>query len=188
MFAPDRIRGEGLDAMQEADLKRMIREVPGFPRPGINFYDLTPVFRDPRAFRAVVLRLVERFKDEQPDAIAGIEARGLIVASAMAHELEVGLVLLRKPGKLPWETEAEEYALEYGTGKLEVHRDAITRGERVLVVDDLLATGGTAAAAGRLVERLGGLVLAYAFLVELAFLGGRKVLEPASVFSLIQYP
>jgi len=170
-----------------SELKRIIREVPDFPRPGINFYDLTPLFRNRRAFSTVVDRIAERYRGDPLDAIAGIEARGFVLAAAVARDLELGIVLLRKPGRLPWETEAEEYALEYGKARLEIHKDAVGPGERVLVVDDVLATGGTAAAAGRLVERLGGHVAGYAFLVELGFLGGRKSLGEADVFSLIQY-
>ncbi len=173
--------------MQASDLRRIIREIPDFPRPGINFYDLTPVFRDAKAFATVVDRLVERYRGVRIDAIAGIEARGFLVAGAVARGLGRGVVLVRKPGKLPGMTEGEPYVLEYGTGRVEVHRDALSPGERVLVVDDLLATGGTAAAAGRLVERLGGLVEGYAFLVELSFLEGRRKLGDASVFSLVQY-
>lgn len=173
--------------MRVSELKRIIREIPDFPRPGINFYDLTPLFRDRQAFAAVVDRIAERYRGDRLDAIAGVEARGFLLAAAVARDLHLGVVLLRKPGKLPWQKEEEEYDLEYGRAKLEVHRDAIASGEQVLVVDDLLATGGTAAAAGRLIERLGGRVAGYAFLVELAFLGGRRALGETDVFSLIQY-
>jgi adenine phosphoribosyltransferase len=170
-----------------SELKKIIREVPDFPKPGINFYDLTPVFRNATAFKTAADRMVSRFRGERLDAVAGIEARGFVLASVVAYELGLGMVLLRKPGKLPWETEADEYTLEYGTARLEVHRDAVAKGQSVLIVDDLLATGGTAAAAARLVERLGGIVHGYAFLVELGFLGGRKKLLPDNVFSLVQY-
>lgn len=173
--------------MLVADLKKTIREVPDFPKPGITFYDVSTLFRNAEAFRSVVVRLVERYRGEKLDALAGIEARGFVLAAAMAYELGVGMVLVRKAGKLPCETEPEEYALEYGKARVEVHRDAVGPGQRVLVVDDLLATGGTAAAAGRIVQRLGGRVDGYAFLVELAFLGGRKQLASENVFSLIQY-
>ncbi len=173
--------------MLVSDLKRTIREVPGFPKAGINFYDVSTLFRHPTAFRSAVDRMLERYRGEKLDALAGIEARGFVLASAMAYELGAGLVLFRRPGKLPCETEREEYALEYGTGQLEVHRDAVAPGQRVLIVDDVLATGGTAAAAGRIVERLGGRVEGYAFLVELLFLSGRKRLASENVFSLIQY-
>ena len=173
--------------MQASDLKRIIREIPDFPKPGINFYDLTPLFRDARAFAAVVDRLVERYRGVRIDAIAGVESRGFLLAGAVARGLDLGVVLVRKAGKLPGKTEAEPYALEYGTGQVEVHRDAVSPGERVLVLDDLLATGGTAGAAGRLVERLGGVVEGYAFLVELSCLSGRGRLGDANVFSLIHY-
>ena len=174
--------------MLVADLKRIIREIPDHPKPGILFYDLTPVFRHPDALRAVVSRMVERFRGEPIDVVCGIEARGFVLAAPVALGLGVGLALVRKVGKLPWETEAEHYALEYGTGTLEMHRDAVSTGQRVLVVDDLLATGGTAQATGRLVHRLGGTVQGYAFLVELGFLDGRAPLgDDASVFSLVRY-
>jgi adenine phosphoribosyltransferase len=173
--------------MLVADLKKIIREVPDFPKPGINFYDLTTLFRSAEAFRTATDKMIERYRGEKIDAIVGIEARGFVVASAMAHDLGLGLVLIRKPAKLPAEVEGEEYALEYGTGRIEVHRDAVASGQRVLIVDDLLATGGTAAAAGRLVERLGGSVEGFAFMVELGFLNGRRMLGAAPVFSLIQY-
>jgi adenine phosphoribosyltransferase len=169
------------------DLKKTIREVPDFPKPGINFYDLSTLFRNPEAFRATVDRMVERYRGERLDGLAGIEARGFILAGAMALALDVGLVLLRKPGKLPSETESEDYALEYGTASLEVHKDAVSEGQRVLIVDDLLATGGTGVAAQRLLRRLGARIEGFAFIVELGFLKGREKLEGTNVFSLLQY-
>ena len=174
--------------MLVSELKRTIREVPDFPKPGINFYDVSTLFRNAEAFRAAVDRMLQRYRGEKLDALAGIEARGFVLASTMAYQLDTGLVLLRKPGKLPAETAGEEYTLEYGQARIEVHADAIETGQRILIVDDVLATGGTAAAAGRLVERLGGKVEGYAFMVELGFLDGRKKLgERANVFSLIHY-
>ncbi len=173
--------------MLVGDLKKHIREIPDFPKPGITFYDVTTVFRHPEAYRSVVTRMAERYRGVKVDAVAGIEARGFVLGAAIALELGTGLVLIRKPGKLPWEREAEDYTLEYGTGRIEVHRDAVGPGQRVLVVDDLLATGGTAAAAGRLIERLGGTLEGFAFMVELGFLEGRKQLGSAGVFSLVQY-
>ena len=170
-----------------ADLKKSIREVPDFPKPGINFYDLTTLFLNPEAMRSSVDVLVERYRGEKLDALVGIESRGFILATAMALEMRMPLVLARKPGKLPAETEAEDYELEYGTARLEIHRDAIGPDQRVLIVDDLLATGGTAAATGRLVERLGARVEGFAFLVELSFLSGRDKLGATNVFSLLQY-
>ena len=169
------------------DLKKIVREVPDFPKPGILFYDLTPVFERPAALRWVIGRMVERYRGEQVDLVAGIEARGFVLASLVAHELGKGLVLIRKPGKLPGETLTEAYSLEYGAASLEVHEDAIGKGQRVLVVDDLLATGGTSSAAGRLVDRAGGRIAGFAFLAELEFLSGRRALGDAEVFTLMRY-
>ena len=173
--------------MLTADLKKTIREVPDFPKAGIKFYDLTTLFLNPEAFRSAVDRMVERYRGEKLTAIVGIEARGFVLGSVMAVELGVGMVLARKPGKLPADTEKEDYELEYGKATLEIHRDAVGSEDRVLVVDDVLATGGTAAATGRLVERLGARVEGYAFLVELSFLSGRKQLGSANIFSLLRY-
>jgi adenine phosphoribosyltransferase len=173
--------------MLVADLKKTIREVPDFPKPGINFYDVSTLFRNPEAFRTAVDTLVERFRGESIDAIAGIEARGFILASVMAYRMESGLILVRKQGKLPADTAAESYSLEYGQATVEMHRDAVEQGQRVLVVDDLLATGGTAATTGRLVRKLGGEVEGFAFMVELDFLKGREKLDSDNVFSLIRY-
>lgn len=173
--------------MLTSDLKKTIREVPDFPKPGINFYDLSTLFRDGKAFRAAVDRMLERYRGEAVDALVGIEARGFVLASVLAYEMGLGLVLARKEGKLPGDTEGEAYSLEYGEARIEIHRDAVEAGQRFVIIDDLLATGGTAAATGRLIERLGGNVLGYGFLVELGFLGGRKQLESDRVFSLLQY-
>jgi adenine phosphoribosyltransferase len=170
-----------------ADLKKTIREVPDYPKPGIHFYDVSTLFRNPEAFRSAVERMVGRFRGQPIDALAAIEARGFVLASAMAYALEVGLILVRKAGKLPAETEAEAYELEYGQEQVEVHRDAVKRDQKIVVVDDLLATGGTAAAAGRLVERLGGRLEGFAFMVELGFLNGRDALGDSNVFSLLHY-
>jgi adenine phosphoribosyltransferase len=174
--------------MLVSDLKKIIREVPDYPKPGINFYDLTTLFKNGKAFRTAIDRLAERFRDEKIDLIVGIEARGFMLAAAMAYEFELGIIPVRKPGKLPWRITGEDYTLEYGQGRLEVHEDAVEKGQRVLIVDDLLATGGTAAATGRLMNRLGASVCGYAFLVELAFLNGRDRLGSDNVFSLITYP
>ena len=173
--------------MLASELKKSIREIPDFPKPGINYYDVSTLFRDGRAFRGAVDRLIERYRGDRIDALAGIEARGFILAAAMAYALEVGLVLVRKKGKLPHETESESYSLEYGEAQIEVHRDAVKPGQRIVIVDDLLATGGTASASARIIERLGGRVEGFAFMVELGFLEGRRALGPASVFSLLQY-
>jgi adenine phosphoribosyltransferase len=168
------------------DLKAYIRDVPDFPKPGIVFKDITPLVASARGFHDTVARLAERYS-ERPDIVLGIESRGFIVGAAVAYALGAGLALVRKPGKLPAETHSAEYSLEYGTDMLEIHQDAFEDGRRVLIVDDLLATGGTASAAIALVERLGGQVVECAFVVELSFLGGRERLSPVPVFSLLQY-
>lgn len=173
--------------MLVADLKKTIREIPDFPKPGVNFYDLTTLFRDRAAFSSAMDRMAERYRGEKLDALAGIEARGFIVASVLADRLGLGLVLVRKPGKLPADTISESYSLEYGEATVEVHRDALEPDHRVVVIDDLLATGGTAGAAGKLLSRLGARVEGYGFLVELDFLKGREKLRAESVFSLIRY-
>jgi adenine phosphoribosyltransferase len=173
--------------MLVSDLKKIIRQVPDYPKPGVTFYDLTTLFKNGAAFRTVIERLAERFRGDKIDVIVGIEARGFMLAAALAYEFELGIVPVRKPGKLPWRITAEEYTLEYGSGRLEIHDDAVEKGQRVLVVDDVLATGGTAAATARLIERLGATVSGYAFLLELAFLNGRERLGSDNVFSLITY-
>jgi adenine phosphoribosyltransferase len=173
--------------MLASELKKSIREIPDHPQPGINFYDVSTLFRDARAFRGAVDRMIDRYRGDRIDAFAGIEARGFVLAGAMAYALEVGLILVRKQGKLPHDTESERYTLEYGEAEIEIHRDAVEAGQRIVVVDDLLATGGTASASARIIERLGGRVEGFAFMIELGFLGGRRQLGPASVFSLLQY-
>jgi adenine phosphoribosyltransferase len=173
--------------MLASEIKKIVREVPDFPRPGINFYDVTTLFRNAQAFGSVVDGIVERFRGERIDAIASIEARGFVLGAAVAHGLEVGLILARKSGKLPYATECETYTLEYGQASLEVHRDAVGENQQILVVDDVLATGGTAAAVGRIIARLGAQVVGYAFLLELDSLGGRKALGQTPVFSLVHY-
>jgi len=168
-------------------IRDRIRDVVDFPKEGIVFKDLTPLIADPVAFRGAIDGLAELASSDRVDRIVGIEARGFIFGSALACVLGKGFSIVRKPGKLPWRTDREDYSLEYGKGVLEIHEDAVQPGERVLVVDDLLATGGTAAAASRLVERRGGVVTSLAFVVELAFLEGRKALEGREVRSLVQY-
>jgi adenine phosphoribosyltransferase len=165
----------------------LIRDVPDFPKPGITFKDITPLLADPEAFAEVVDRLAEPFVGRGITKVVGIEARGFVVAAPVAHRLGAGFVPVRKPGKLPWETASEAYELEYGTDELEVHLDAIAPGEKVLVVDDVIATGGTALAAARLVEGLGGQVVGLAFLIELAFLGGADRLGELPHVSLLTY-
>lgn len=170
-----------------ADLARLVRDVPDFPSPGIVFRDITPLLRDATAFRTCVDRMAAPWVDAGVDQVLGIEARGFIVAAPVADRCGAGFVPVRKAGKLPWEIERQEYELEYGTDLLEVHRDAVEPGARVLVVDDVLATGGTAAATARLVERLGGTVVGFAFLVELADLGGRRQLGTPPVHAVVTY-
>jgi adenine phosphoribosyltransferase len=168
-------------------LKEYVRDIPDFPRPGVVFKDITPLLADEVAFRATVDALAERFSAEHIDKVLGIEARGFIVAAPVAYRFGAGFVPVRKAGKLPWQVEKEEYVLEYGTDLLEIHRDALAPGERALIVDDVMATGGTAAAAARLVERLGGEVAGLGFIIELAFLGGRGKLQGHNAVSLITY-
>ncbi len=159
------------------DIKDLIRTIPDHPKPGIKFRDITTLLLDPAGNRSTVTQLAEPFGGGQIQKVAGVEARGFIFGLAVAMELDVGFVPIRKPGKLPWETVGEDYELEYGTDRVEIHRDAIQAGERVLLVDDLIATGGTAAAAIRVIERVGGLVEACAFVIELPDLGGRSRVE-----------
>lgn len=165
----------------------LVRDVPDFPKPGILFKDITPVTQSYAAFKEVIDTLAEWARTRQVDTIIGIEARGFMFGAPLALELGVGFVPVRKLGKLPYNRVAEEYALEYGTNTVEMHADSVKRGERVLIVDDVLATGGTAAAAARLVERLGGEVVGFGFLLELGFLEGRKVLSAYDVHSLLRY-
>jgi len=169
------------------DLKKLIREVPDYPRPGILFYDLTTLLKDKQGFHALIDRLCDHYRGHVVDVVAGIEARGFIFAPALAYRLGAGFVPVRKPKKLPAKTKAVSYALEYGTDSLEIHEDAIQPGQRVIICDDLLATGGTAAATAKLIENLGGTVEGAAFAVELTFLRGRSKLSAIDVFSLIQY-
>jgi adenine phosphoribosyltransferase len=168
------------------DLTRHIRDVPDFPKPGIVFKDITPLLADRAAFRATIDQFVERFRG-QVDIVLGIESRGFIVGSAVAYGLGTGLALVRKPGKLPSQTHAARYELEYGSDALEIHHDAFVGHHKVLVIDDLLATGGTASAAVELVRRCGGKVVACAFVIELAFLNGRRRLGEHEVFSLLRF-
>jgi adenine phosphoribosyltransferase len=169
------------------DLKILIREVPDFPKAGILFYDITTLLKDKDGFRGVIDGLKTHYQNAAVDKVLGIEARGFIFAPALAYALGAGFVPVRKPKKLPSECVSVRYDLEYGTDCLEVHRDSIAPGERVLIVDDLLATGGTAAAATRLVQQIGGKVIGLGFVVELTFLHGREKLGGQDVFSLLQY-
>ena len=171
----------------EINLKSKIREVPDFPKPGILFYDITTMLKDPEAFNASVDQLLELVSNKKITKVAAIESRGYIFAAPLAIKLGAGLVIIRKPKKLPAETISESYELEYGTNTIEVHKDAISKGDRVLLVDDLLATGGTMAAAVNLIEKLGGNVTEILFLIELTFLKGRDKLKGHNVVSLLKY-
>ena len=173
--------------MSAEDLRAKIREIPDFPKPGILFYDITTLLKDPDAFRESVDLMLEPYKDDRVDLVVGMESRGFIFSAPMAYQLRAGLVPVRKLGKLPAETVTVEYALEYGSNTLEIHRDAISEGQRVLIVDDLLATGGTVGGTIELVERLRGEVVGLAFLVELDFLKGRERLQGRRVTSVIKY-
>ena len=168
-------------------LRGLIRDIPDHPQPGVVFKDITPLLADPKGIHVVVDALVTRFEGAGVDHVVGIEARGFIVAAPVAYGLDAGFVPVRKAGKLPWSTRAEEYALEYGTDRLEIHLDALAPGQRVLVVDDVLATGGTAAATSRLIEQAGAAVVGLGFLIELGFLGGRSKLAGRDVESLVRY-
>jgi adenine phosphoribosyltransferase len=169
-------------------LKAHVRDIPDYPRPGVVFKDITPVLAAPDAFAAVVDAVAAPFADRRIDKVIGIEARGFVFAAPVAYRHAAGFVPVRKAGKLPWEIEREEYELEYGTDLLEIHRDAIHPGEQVLIVDDVLATGGTAAATLRLAERLGGEVVGFAFFIELQFLHGRQRLDGREVHAVVEYP
>lgn len=169
------------------DLKELIREVPDYPKPGILFYDLTTLLKDKKGFQTLIDRLCEHYEGHKIDLVAGIEARGFIFAPALAYRLKAGFVPVRKPKKLPAKTAAISYALEYGTDSLEMHEDAVKAGQKVLLCDDLLATGGTAAAAIELIRKLSGVVDGAAFAVELNFLHGRSKLPGLDVFSLMKY-
>ncbi len=169
------------------ELKKLIREVPDWPKPGILFYDVTTLLKDKQGFRTLIDRLSEHYNGRQVDIVVGVEARGFIFAPALAYRLGAGFVPVRKPNKLPWKTARVTYDLEYGSDALEIHQDAIQKGQRVLICDDLLATGGTAAATVKLVRELGGEVIGAGFAVELLFLKGREKLKGVDVYSLVQY-
>ncbi|MGC1343328.1 MAG: adenine phosphoribosyltransferase [Candidatus Binataceae bacterium] len=172
--------------MTPEEIKKLIREIPDFPKTGILFRDITPLIADPRGFAAIVDGLAEPYLG-QVDTVLGIESRGFIIGAPVAYRLGVGLAIARKPGKLPFSTVDESYDLEYGSASLQMHSDAIRPGARVLIVDDLLATGGTAEASLKLVRRVGGVVIGCAFIVELSALGGLARIAPAKSFSLVSY-
>jgi adenine phosphoribosyltransferase len=168
-------------------IKACIRDVPDFPKPGILFKDITPLLAEPQAFRFVIEQMAGGLGDLRADAIVAIESRGFLLGSVLAARLGLPLQIVRKPGKLPWKTAEVSYALEYGTDRLQIHADAVRTGGRYAIVDDVLATGGTAVAATELVRRLGGQVVGCSFLIELGFLGGRERLGDLRVESLLQY-
>lgn len=175
------------ESMNADQLKNLIREVPDFPKKGILFYDITTLLKDKAGFAALIDKLAEHYRNQPVDLVLGMEARGFIFGPALAYRLNAGFVPVRKPGKLPAETVKEDYDLEYGTACLEIHRDAIRPGQHVLIVDDLLATGGTAAATAKLAKSLGAKIAGLAFVVELDFLKGRDRLQGYDVMSLLHY-
>src|SRR6267378_6446539 len=168
-------------------LRAAVRDVRDFPKKGIVFKDITPILSDPLLFRAAIDLFLERCRGKNIDKIVGIDARGFVFGSAVAYELGVGFIPIRKRGKLPYKTEIAKYSLEYGEAEMEMHIDAMREGERVVLVDDLLATGGTSAAAAALIRKVGGQLLEAQFLIELEFLNGRKQLEPTPVISFLKY-
>jgi adenine phosphoribosyltransferase len=170
-----------------ADIQRAIRNVPNFPKPGIVFKDITPLLANGPVFAKTINLLAERYAGQKIDTVLGIESRGFIVGAALAYKLGAGFSVVRKPGKLPYETHTASYELEYGTDSLEIHVDGLAPNSRVVIADDLIATGGTAAATAALVSKLGGTVVECAFVIELSFLNGREKLKPHGVYSLIQY-
>ena len=174
-------------AQDIASIRQVIRDIPNFPKPGIVFRDITPLLGNGRLFKRTIDILAERYRSQKIDTVLGIESRGFIIGAALAYELGAGFCVVRKPGKLPYETHRADYQLEYGTDSLEIHIDAIPHNARVVIADDLIATGGTAAATAELVSKLGGTVLECAFVIELSFLKGRERLKPHDVFSLVQY-
>ncbi len=169
------------------DLRSKIRHIKDFPKQGIVFRDITTLLKDPDAMKYAISQFKEYYKNKKIDLIVGPESRGFIFGSLLAHELHLPFAPLRKPGKLPAETEKEEYELEYGTDAIEIHKDAVNQGDNILIVDDLIATGGTCEAAAKLIERLGGNVLGFAFLIELSFLNPREKLKNYDIFTLIDY-
>ncbi|MEE6207204.1 MAG: adenine phosphoribosyltransferase [Alphaproteobacteria bacterium] len=174
--------------MSLQDIQNSIRNIPNFPKPGIQFKDITTAVKQPAILKEILDTIAAQFKSQKIDYVVGIESRGFIFGTALAYLLGCGFVPVRKPGKLPADVISQEYALEYGTDKIEMHKDALHKGDRVLIVDDLLATGGTAAAAAQLISQTGAEIVAFTFVIELADLGGRQLLENhAEVYSLIKY-
>lgn len=169
------------------DLTKYIRDIPNWPKEGIIFKDITPLWKDKEAFAYSVKELASRFKNDNIDVVVGAEARGFLVGAAVAYELGVGFVPVRKPGKLPYKTVSETYELEYGTDTISMHEDAVSKGEKVLIIDDLIATGGTVGAMVKLIEKLGGEIAGMGFVIELSFLNGKDALPPCKIESLIVY-
>jgi adenine phosphoribosyltransferase len=169
------------------DFKSLIRDVPNFPKEGIIFKDITPLLKHPKAFQEVIQQLASRYLNQKIDGIVAMESRGFILGGALATQMGVSFIPVRKPGKLPWKTLRETYELEYGKDTLEIHEDSISKGDRILVLDDVLATGGTAAATIRLVERAGGQVIEACFLIHLSFLNGHEKLKSTPIYSIIHY-
>ncbi len=171
----------------ETRVKSKIREIPDFPKPGINFYDITTLLADGEIFTEIINHFAKRFEDQKIDKIIGIESRGFIFAAAIASKMSIGFIPVRKPGKLPYKVEKVDYDLEYGSDSLEIHQDALEKGSRVVIVDDVLATGGTAKATCELVSKLGANIVEVTFLSELSFLKGRQKIQDYSVYTLISY-
>jgi adenine phosphoribosyltransferase len=173
--------------MNVDELRDCVRDIPDFPKPGVIYKDITPLLSNSEAFRSTIDLIADHFEGKGIDRVLGVEARGFIIAAPVAYRFSAAFVPVRKAGKLPWEIEREEYELEYGTDLLEIHRDAVEPGDRVVVIDDVLATGGTAGATIRLVEKLGGTVIGLGFVIELGFLNGRQKLDGYDVLSLVTY-
>lgn len=186
-FGPRRPKGVGGPPPEPSLIQAFIRDVPDFPKKGILFKDITPLLQDPAGLKETISELARAVEPRTFDVVCGIESRGFIFGTALAHHLGKGFVPIRKPGKLPWKTESESYELEYGTDRIEIHRDAVRAGQGVLLVDDLLATGGTMEAALKLVRKLGGKPVGCSFVIELDFLAGRKRLGDVPVHSLLHY-
>lgn len=170
-----------------AEIRQAIRDIPDFPKPGVIFKDITPLLNNGLLFKRTIDLLADRYRAQKVDTVLGIESRGFIIGASLAYRLGAGFCIVRKPGKLPYETHSASYELEYGSDTLEIHSDAIRPQSRVVIADDLIATGGTAAATATLVSKLGGEVVECAFIIELSFLKGRERLKPYSVFSILQY-
>ena len=184
---PEEKRHVAASGKSSTDLKSIIRTIPDFPKPGINFYDITPLLKDGRALAYTIDTMADHFSNMNIDVVVSMEARGFLFGPAIAYKLGAGFAPVRKLGKLPWDTHQEEYALEYGTDTIEIHRDAVLPGERVLIIDDVLATGGTAKAVANLIRKMNGKIIGAAFVIELLALKGRNKLKDVPVYPLLQY-